>query len=46
MACARRRYTSRKFVSAWRDEPPWDGFVHAGNSREFEEIRKASAALA
>ena len=35
MACGRRRCTNRKSVSAWRDEPPWGGFVHAGNLRNF-----------
>src|SRR5450759_3988822 len=38
MACGRRQYTSRRSVSAWRDEPPWDEFVHAGN-RELEAVQ-------
>ncbi len=33
-ACRRRRYTSRTFVSAWRDEPPSSGFVYGWNCVE------------
>src|SRR5216684_7644678 len=38
MVYGRRRCTSRRSVSACRDEPPWAGFVHAGNWRDFQEF--------
>src|ERR1019366_4404926 len=46
MACARRRYTNRRSVSAWRDEPPCAGFVHAGNLRKSGEALVALAQIA